>query len=303
MSTAAMNLSGRSPHQKPGPAHYPDATAMSSTGSYAKRSLSNATSTTTSSTSAAPPRRSTSSRSTASQSPTSYVALMRKQKASVWCDRAQHEDPRMLAAQRAAKQRAAMEVAGGQHRTNTARTATSGSGMVDGVRSKIRHHGAPKASTYTGSNLMGGGGGVPMRLSASEVDDAGSDEDTTHKYHSRASSGRSSLASAIHHQQQYQQQPQSYARRTCSSDSTPASHSPSMSPGSPAGARTPMPNHYTSESQDYVSHLPSQPVPRMTEIEQQRQFSEELKRRGSVDDRAMTMSAGRLFVANPDLSD
>jgi hypothetical protein len=30
---------------------------------------------------------------------------------------------------------------------------------------------------------------------------------------------------------------------------------------------------------------------------------EELRRRGSVDDRTMTMSAGRLFVANPDLSD
>ncbi|KAI7346988.1 hypothetical protein KC336_g22780, partial [Hortaea werneckii] len=48
------------------------------------------------------PRRSTSSRSTASGSPSSYVALMRKQKATVWCDRAQHEDPRILAAQRQA---------------------------------------------------------------------------------------------------------------------------------------------------------------------------------------------------------
>jgi hypothetical protein len=31
--------------------------------------------------------------------------------------------------------------------------------------------------------------------------------------------------------------------------------------------------------------------------------AEELRRRGSVDDRSMTMSGVRLFVANPDLSD
>ncbi|KAK3070030.1 hypothetical protein LTR53_011150 [Teratosphaeriaceae sp. CCFEE 6253] len=31
--------------------------------------------------------------------------------------------------------------------------------------------------------------------------------------------------------------------------------------------------------------------------------AEELRRRGSVDDRTMTMGGGRLFVANPDLSD
>jgi len=41
--------------------------------------------------------------------------MMRKQKATVWCDRAQYEDPRMLAAQRQAKARAAQEVAGGSH--------------------------------------------------------------------------------------------------------------------------------------------------------------------------------------------
>src|SRR6266536_3312564 len=56
-------------------------------------------------------RRSTSSRS--GSQPQGYVALMRKQKATVWCDRAQYEDPRLLAAQKAAKLRAAIEVSGG----------------------------------------------------------------------------------------------------------------------------------------------------------------------------------------------
>ncbi|KAK5004940.1 hypothetical protein LTR60_006406, partial [Cryomyces antarcticus] len=174
----------------------------------AKRTLSNATSSTSStgasggatalarqptssgySTSSI--RRSTSSRS--GNSPTSYVALMRKQKATVWCDRAQHEDPRLLAQQRAAKVRAAMEVVGGN---NLGRASTSSSGIAGGVRSKIRHHGAPKASSYNPTNLSGAG--VPMRLSASEVDEGESDDDSQHApglYHRRTDSGRSSLGS------------------------------------------------------------------------------------------------------------
>lgn len=46
-------------------------------------------------------RRSSSTRS--GNSPSSYVALMRKQKATVWCDRAQYDDPRVVAQQRQAK--------------------------------------------------------------------------------------------------------------------------------------------------------------------------------------------------------
>lgn len=48
-------------------------------------------------------RRSSSTRS--GNSPSSYVALMRKQKATVWCDRAQYDDPRVVAQQRQAKVR------------------------------------------------------------------------------------------------------------------------------------------------------------------------------------------------------
>ena len=78
-------------------------------------------------------------------------------------------------------------------------SGSMGSGAGGGVRSKIRHHGAQKALGYHPGmgNLVGGG--VPMRLSASEVGDEGpSDEDTDsakNLYHTRTGSGRSSLAS------------------------------------------------------------------------------------------------------------
>ncbi|TKA81237.1 hypothetical protein B0A55_02362 [Friedmanniomyces simplex] len=307
-------------------------------GQPARRTLSNATSTSSTSTNAglqrAPttsgfstasaPRRSTSSRSTSSASPTSYVALMRKQKATVWCDRAQHEDPRILAAQRSAKMRAAMEVAGGHHNSSQAgRTSTSSSGMVGGVRSKIRHHGAPKASTYTGGPNLGGAG-VPMRLSASEVDEGDSDEEPgaayANKYHSRTGSGRSSLGSG------HRGQSGSYLNtgRGYSNGSTPPNgHSPVESMGDLLEEETPVPDsQYSSQATDYfqqpggqggsgssgeqeqrfggVSQLPERGG---TRLETNRKTSEELRRRGSVDDRTMTMGGGRLFVANPDLSD
>ncbi|KAF1848028.1 uncharacterized protein K460DRAFT_353068 [Cucurbitaria berberidis CBS 394.84] len=141
-------------------------------------------------------RRSSSARS--GTSPTSYVALMRKQKATVWCDRAQYEDPRILAQQRQAKMRANMEVAGGPHHAPP-RSASGGASMTGGVRSKIgRHHGLPKASLY--APVTYAGSGVPMRLSATEVDE-GDDEDAASigqngaPYHHRTGSGRSSLGS------------------------------------------------------------------------------------------------------------
>lgn len=305
-----------------------------------RRTLSNATSSTSSSAAAsslarAPTnttsyassiRRSTSSRST---TPTSYVALMRKQKATVWCDRAQHEDPRILAQQRAAKHRAQMEVVGGH---NAARISTSSGG---GVRSKIRHHGAVKASTYTAANLSGAG--VPMRLSASEVDEGESEDERDYSggrfsAHRRNGSRQSSLgsgraASAVYGVHGQQGQGQRY-----SSGSTPPS-AQSYSPvegeggmGYLAEEETPGPDMYKSQT-DYfdpgrasgggsgsgsgsgsseerfgdVGGLPERSAER--DQLQLRQTSEELRRRGSVDDRTMTMSGVRLFVANPDLSD
>lgn len=285
-----------------------------------RRTLSNATSSSTSTgaglqrapTTSTMPRRSTSSRSNSSASPTSYVALMRKQKATVWCDRAQHEDPRILAAQRAAKMRAAMEVAGGSHHGGRVSTSSSQPSSV-GIRSKIRHHGAPKASTYSGANMSGAG--VPMRLSASEVDEENDsdDEDSRYmNYHQRNGSGRSSLGSGRANN--------SFLN---SNGSTPASgHSPiGGSMGDLKEEETPVSNDSNTKDGDYfqqsggsggsgdsaeaeqsfgkVGRLPQA----RSRAESQRMTSEELRRRGSVDDRTMTMSGVRLFVANPDLSD
>lgn len=283
----------------------------------ARRTPSNATSSTTSSianntglqriptnSSVNAPRRSTSSRSNSSGSPTSYVALMRKQKATVWCDRAQAEDPRILAAQRAAKTRAAMEVAGGSHRISTSSNAAPTS---SGIRSKIRHHGAPKASTYTGqANLAGAG--VPMRLSASEVDEDDSDEEDSKyvsHYHMRNGSRNSSMGSN-------QQRGGMYTGS--GNNSTPGSgRSPEGTMGNLADEETPVPNAQNLNASDYMSagggdgeeaeasYGSLSGLPQRTgEPEKERKTAEELRRRGSVDDRSMTMTGTRLFIANPD---
>ena len=143
-------------------------------------------------------RCSTSSRSGASQQPTSYVALMRKQKATVWCDREQHEDPRLVQAQRAAKLRATLEIHGG---AQSGRTATSGSGSMVGSKqtiAKIQHHEKSSLVGYTPGNYVGIGG-VPMRLSATEVEGGDSDDNVESgaggMHHRRSGSGRSSLSS------------------------------------------------------------------------------------------------------------
>ncbi|KXS99044.1 hypothetical protein AC578_6944 [Pseudocercospora eumusae] len=288
-----------------------------------RRTLSNATGSSTSSQNSnlqrAPTnmtngvRRSTSSRSQSSLSPTSYVALMRKQKATVWCDRAQHEDPRILAAQRQAKMRAAAEVAGGHNYTSTARTSTSSSGVVGGVRSKIRHHGAPKASAYNAT--LKPGAGVPMRLSASEVDDGNnSDDDTGARYHVRTGSGRSSLGSGRRGHSFHA----SALNNSYSNGNTPPGVSPVDSMGDPIEEETPMPRNDgadpdyfgkpsggSSEEEQFgqVGGLPSRKITVEEQIQQQKSNADDLRRRGSVDERTMTMSGPRLFVANPDLSD
>jgi hypothetical protein len=229
---------------------------------------------------------------------------MRKQKATVWCDRAQAEDPRILAAQRAAKMRAAMEVAGGSHRfstsSNTAATTSTG------IRSKIRHHGAPKASTYTGqANLAGAG--VPMRLSASEVDENDSDEEDSKyvsHYHMRNGSRNSSMGS----------NPQRGGMYTGSgANSTPGSgRSPDGTMGNVIDEETPVPSAQNLGAGDYMQAGSSEEqmeasygnlsaLPQRTgDVEQDRKTAEELRRRGSVDDRSMTMTGVKLFIANPD---
>lgn len=258
-------------------------------------------------------RRSSSTRS--SGSPTSYVALMRKQKATVWCDRAQYEDPRMLAQQRQAKMRANMEVAGGPHHTPP-RSASGGSG-AGGVRSKIgRHHGLPKASLY--APVTYAGSGVPLRLSATEVDE-GDDEDTgstgriSGAYHHRSGSGRSSLNSARR---------VSYANPSgrLSANSSPPQNSSPDDLGDLQEEPTPNPD-YDSKTGYFLAHTKTNlsagsgssgernfgnvgqiPLNLPKPAQEKKKGGEDLVRRGSVDERTTTLGT-RLYVANPDLSD
>ncbi|KAF2871195.1 hypothetical protein BDV95DRAFT_56695 [Massariosphaeria phaeospora] len=292
-------------------------------GQGTRRTLSNATSSTSSTTgtpirsNSGALRRSSSTRS--GPSPSSYVALMRKQKATVWCDRSQYEDPRLLVQQRQAKQRANMEVAGGPHHASP-RNVSGSSSVAAGVRSKIRHHGAPKASLYAPTQLSGSG--VPMRLSATEVDEGDSDSGSINAgqpYHERSGSGRSSVGSGRR---------ASYANAgRLSTNSTPPSGHNTSPPGegmeSLGEEETPVPSYnptnYFEHTQTGLSggsagsgssgernfgdvgQMPTSlphpnPAPK-------KKTSDELHRRGSVDERTMTMSNTRLFIANPDLSD
>lgn len=151
----------------------------------------------------------------------SYVALLRKQKATVWSERAQPEDPRMLQAQRAAKMRANLEITGrsdaavswnatGGVTTTGSRTATGLSSAGNKVAAKIRHHGKPGVVGYSPDNSYATGvGGVPLRLSATEVEGGDSEDDgdglaqqNRMGHHRRTgSSGRSSTTSVRLRQQ------------------------------------------------------------------------------------------------------
>ncbi|KAH9222523.1 hypothetical protein DL95DRAFT_380837 [Leptodontidium sp. 2 PMI_412] len=284
-------------------------------------------------------RRSTSSRSGGPQ-PSSYVALMRKQKATVWCDRAQHEDPRLLAQQKAAKIRATMEVIGGPA---AGRISTSGSGSLAGsnrVTAKIRHHGKAGLVGYSPGDLVGGVGGVPMRLSASEVEGGDSDDDADSgnmaygggAYHRRTGSGRSSVGSGRRGLTYSRQSgASSTGGRWSSGNTPPGERQDSMDDVQEAG-ETPVPgthqqtkDYFTAngnrdgtrsvgsgssgERADAVGELNTTDAARLASNsllkstvtrEKSVKNPDELRRRGSVDDRTMTMSAGRLYIANPD---
>ena len=233
---------------------------------------------------------------------------MRKQKATVWCDRSQHDDPQMLARQKAAKMRATIEVHGGGQGGRA-----SGSASLAG---KLKHHGVPRAPGYTPATLVGAG--VPMRLSANEVGEGDRDDNDSlnARFHQRTGSGKSSLGSGRF--------PSGYQRPQgrFSQSSTPPSGDGSPD-DIPELAETPVPGGQKRETDDYFGQKggngdsgssgdPEDSFGNVTDMaapsaavtrEAEQKKAEELRRRGSVDDRTMTMSGVRLFVANPDLSD
>ncbi|KAI1776451.1 hypothetical protein F4818DRAFT_440818 [Hypoxylon cercidicola] len=260
-------------------------------------------------------RRSTSSRS-AGGIATSYVALLRKQKATVWCDRAQSEDPRLAAQQRAAKLRANQEVTGStlQSRTSTGIGSTSGK-----VAAKIRHHGKPGVVGYTPENNYIGVSGVPMRLSATEVEGEDGDEDdlSMRRLHHRrtGSSGRSSTTSSKR-ALAYRVSGASQGSKRWSPGGTPE-RSGSMviedveyMPGDDSLDRAQSTHSGSSaEKADALPELGGSSAAKLASNsllnaaltrEKSVKNPEDLKRRGSVDERTMTLTAGRLFIANPD---
>jgi hypothetical protein len=155
------------------------------------------------------------------------------------------------------------------------------------------------------------GAGVPMRLSASEIDDDEEEEPAALSKedewaaadaaffagrnsgpHRRTSSGRSSLG-----------------RNTLTSGSTltnnvtpPAlesqAHIDSVDEVTPVATRPPGGDYFTKP----LTTIRKDDLESSPDSEEEKEKREdELRRRGSVDDRAMTMSGVRLFVANPDL--
>ncbi|KAF3479484.1 uncharacterized protein GIQ15_06460 [Arthroderma uncinatum] len=256
--------------------------------------------------------------STSSQRPSvSYVALMRKQKATVWCDRAQSEDPRLVAQRRAAKQRALLDVHGG--------SSTRSSTLISG--GKIRHSGTGRSISYNTSTMVGAG--VPLRLSANEVggaDDEFDDRIDTaggQPIHRRTGSGRSSTASN-RVSAAYQRAQQTRLSSSSSANNTPPNadipdiietpaaplenikdedflKTPNRS-GVNASDQRPTTSH--SEEEDEFGKITEMAAPTgMSTAMQKRKISDDLKRRGSVDERTSSMTGVRLFVANPDLSD
>ncbi len=222
------------------------------------------------------------------------------------------------------------------------RIYTSGSGSLvssNRVAAKIRHGGKAGLVGYSPGDLVGGVGGVPMRLSASEVEGGDSDDDDTASGkvgHQRTGSGRSSLGSRKG--LTYRQSGTSSATGRWSSGHTPPSEKErldSMEDLAEAG-ETPVPlghprmrDYFTASdgngdgtasagsgssgerndsvrdldaSQIDAARLASNSLMKSTvSREKSLRTPEDLRRRGSVDERTTTMTGiGRLYIANPD---
>ncbi|POS87622.1 hypothetical protein EPUL_000845 [Erysiphe pulchra] len=264
-------------------------------------------------------QRSASSRSSGHAQSTSYVTLMRKQKATVWCERAQLEDPQLQAQLKAAKMRAAKEVIGSpiKHRTSTSGSASLSSS--NRVTAKIRNHGKQNLVGYNPADLVGGFGGVPLRLSASEVEggDSNENDDYPLDYTSprRTSSGRSSyqghkkgfsyLQQSVTNSmvgkragssiQLGEQQP-SLLRRNSYATSK-GYDSRSMSSGSAEEKADTLLELNTTDALRFAPNS----IRQSAVSRNQSLRTLELKRKGSVDDRALKQNTGRLYIANPDV--
>jgi hypothetical protein len=332
----------------PGYSGGPQYAYMQQPATQIRRNSSNATSTSSNSGSAV--RRSSSNRASSSASPSfSYVMRLRAKVAVSWCDRGQAEDPRIIAAMRAAKERAEREVAlppsGAPYHHHAGSRGSPGvtaggvgasatmqlqhqpdggsSSFTSGVARKIRHHGgAPKASKYAGGNLVGAG--VPMRLSANEVDDddevppPASDEENRSGIDDdwgidASFYGAAAAPLQVHRYEEPQKVLQIHQHRRSMSGGgprlglvVPPEETMAEGQGGSPEEATPVASTFAQREYVYQQQQQAAAVARRRgggEAEEERRREEELKRRGSVDDRAMTMSGVRLYVANPDVDD
>lgn len=268
-------------------------------------------------------RRSASTNTTGSLSggTSAYVATLRKQKATVWCERSQPEDQRLLAAQKVAKQRASSEVIG-----SSSTTLTKGKHGIDSnggsANSTMRGKHGKGWGTSSGSAGIGTGsvvGGPPTRLYLGESSDEEESYIPGPGLQRRSGSGHSSNNSNSNHRK-------SYRNSAIYGDHRSSSHGPpqrrmstgssgSYSPNTSSAELAPPPMRGKSKSPPSLvsPHILEETSP---EIRQQGADyfasnktnavgadKDTLKRRGSVDEseaRTMTMSGLRLVVANPD---
>ncbi|QGA16665.1 hypothetical protein EYB26_004332 [Talaromyces marneffei] len=299
-------------HRQPLPKPQQQHPAASSAGPVPTRSSSNATTSTSSTTgnqratqtmstiSSSDIHRSASSRSS---TPLSYVALMRRQKGTVWCDRAQPEDPRLQAQKRAAKQRAYLELHGHSGRSST---------LPGG---KIRHSGKT-APSYSPSTLVGAT--VPLRLSANEIGDDDGDDHSSEgaPYHRRTGSARSSLGSMHRYPSGYQRPqgktpPNEQANIPEVAEHNAAAAHQDQIPQGNINTASSSPSQIDTPTEEYDSHgehdfgnLGEMNAPAAANITMNKvKKADDLRRRGSVDDRTTSLTGVRLFVANPDADD
>lgn len=282
---------------------------------------------------------STNTNASASILTTSYVATLRRQKATVWCERSQPEDTRLLAAQKAAKIKAAMEVIGsstnGGHKggNHGLGSGSSSSASLRAVGRAAQHKlgRGTNASSSAGIGANSVVNGPPQRLSATEATgDSTDEEDNLYMGESvgglrrRSGSGRSSLnsnhrkanrSSAICSTTGPSPDLLSGAgdlqRRTSSSSQSPSRSSAELGESQQL---PPLPRFKNTLSPPQLvnPHIFEEGTPGSREASRDYFESmqspktanlEALRRSGSVDERqvrTMTMSGLRLVVANPD---
>lgn len=241
--------------------------------------------------------RSTSDRLVSSSKLNSYVASLRKQKATVWCFRPQSTEARAAVQQKGPQKGISLEVVGAKPRRTGALSSNS---MID----KLRHGSVPKAAGCTSPNMAGMN--LPTRLLA--LDTQGKDESErrvpskNHMTHSRTVSDQSGIRNDRY---------RSGYRRT---------RSMSVKSGSPVheeiveAIETPRPEqdqevyHDARESAGTGSGDSTKSLQEVTEPSPKRQplrrkaGEEVLRRRGSIDERIAAMpTTQRLFVTNPDI--